>query len=134
MNSITRFLLGLFLICLLPSCLKESVTKEHPEFEGNWRHKLDTERATFITVNADSRGYTNTYNYQTGELLEDGPNRKWHYKKGKLYFGWLAMGSDVYSVDQEPEIATDLIMKGLDTAYLGDRYMVIEGDLFTDRD
>lgn len=116
------------------SCQKKPVTKEHAEFEGNWRHKLDTQRATYITIYSDSRGYTNTYNYQTGELLEEGPNRKWRYKKGKLYFGWLAMGSDVYSVDQEPEIATDVIIKGLDTAYLGDRYMVIEGDLYTDRD
>ena len=122
------------LIIFLLSCQKKPVTKEHAEFEGNWRHKLDTQRATYITIYSDSRGYTNTYNYQTGELLEEGPNRKWRYKKGKLYFGWLGMGSDVYSVDQEPEIATDVIIKGLDTAYLGDRYMVIEGDLYTDRD
>lgn len=124
----------IFILGALMSCHKKPVTKEHAEFEGNWRHKLDTQRATYITIYSDSRGYTNTYNYQTGELLEDGPNRKWHYKKDKLYCGWLAMGSDVYTVDQEPQIATDVLIKDLDTAYLGDRYMVIEGDLYTDRD
>ncbi len=131
---ILRLSFFILLVALLPACQKKPVTKEHAEFEGNWRHKLDTQRATYITIYADSRGYTDTYNYLTGELLQDSANRKWRYKKGKLYFSWWATGTDIYRVDEEPKIATDVVIKGLDTAYLGDRYMVLDGDLYTDRD
>ena len=119
-------------ILFLLSCKKEQVTKYNADFEGNWRHKLDANRAKYLTIYSDSKGYMNTYDYLTGELLEESKDHKWRHKKGVLYFNWPI--SQKFNVTQEPTFATDVLVIGLDTAYLGDRYMILNGELYTDRD
>jgi hypothetical protein len=105
------------------------VTEYNSEFEGNWRHKLDATRAKYLTIYSDSKGYINTYNYQTGELLEETKDHKWRHKKGILYFNWPV--AEKFNVIQEPTFASDIVIIGLDTAYLGQRYMILDGELYT---
>ncbi|MCD6068103.1 MAG: hypothetical protein K0S33_2929 [Bacteroidetes bacterium] len=72
--------------------------------------------------------------YKNGKFVRDTQPGKWFIKDDYLLFGRLAGKSDkeTYKITSYPDTAAASFITGCDTVNSGQRYMVLDGNVYAD--
>jgi len=128
MRSKIYYILIPLIIVFAAACKKKPIVEQDNSFIGGWRHNIDESETIYLIINENSKGFIE--HYENDQFEDDTQHRKWLIKNNVLYFGWLGMGSEKFTIDQYPIIATSPILNNLDTVNIGDTYMILEGDYY----
>ena len=119
----------LIFCCILFSCKKEKISKNHPELVGTWKeiNGLDT----YSKLAIENNGSGTLYDCHPGDC-GDIQFRKWRIKNNHLFYG---VANDLGEISQFPSTATSDIVLGIginDTIKSGSRYMILNHNYFED--
>lgn len=116
---------------LICSCKKEPVVEIFPEFVGTWTHKESIDKYKSLTILSNSQG---EIWYSVGwNVYGDTQTRKWVIKNDYLYFGWVATSFEKFLIDKYPDTSTVYFIDGVDTIEPGNKYMILDGDVFVNK-
>jgi hypothetical protein len=131
----------LALACIVPatwlfSCKKEKAVSAHPELTGYWTHSTGTGNQNHLEIRSDSKGSVE-YDNHKGNYVHSN-DHLWLLKKNVLHHGRgsLSNKSDGFTrfhIDQYPQTATADFVAFLDTIRSGDDYMILDGDVYFQR-
>ncbi len=128
MKHTKKIVFGIVCILVIFACQKEPAIELDSNFIGNWKHNRDANKTIILQIEEDSKGYIEYF--ENGSFKSDTQRRKWLIKKNKLYFGWLAAKDEKFSIDQYPNVASNLIINNYDTIFSGEKYLILDGNYF----
>src|SRR5688572_2797953 len=115
----------IFIIGLIICCQQKPAIKIDPEFVGNWTHLTSTDDFKRLEIDEEGKGYIVVAGGYT-------TRRKWIIKNDVLGFGWYAIDFEQFKIDSFPQTATYSFSNNLDSVSTGDRYIWLDGNLYTD--
>lgn len=115
---------------MLGACKKKPVVEVDESFIGVWKHNFDQSKTKYLIIKSHGRGFIE--DYENGEIKKFTQNRKWLTKNNTLYFGWLGIGNEKFSIDQQPIMSLDTLIHNYDTIYPNQKYIVLDGDYYKD--
>ncbi|MGZ4033291.1 MAG: hypothetical protein ACXVPU_01790 [Bacteroidia bacterium] len=125
-------LIILVFVSILFSCTKERITKDHPEFIGNWTEHTNAQSYHKLHIQNESKGVLSIYTIGNSDS-EDHQFRKWRIKNNNLYYG---IETNLGEISQYPTIASSDIGLAFnsDTIRAGTKYMILKGSYYTESD
>ena len=114
------------------SCKKERLTKEHPEFIGNWEEQTTNSTYHKLHIEGESKGILSIYTVGNSDS-EDHQLRKWRIKGDHLYYG---IETDLGEISHYPSPAANDIPLGFnnDTIKAGTIYLVLKNSYYLLKD
>lgn len=121
----------LLVLLLIFSCEKyECVKSQSPDMIGDWVHFSEDGGFNWLYINKNGRGTMHGKNNHGNN--QDTQVRGWYIKNDVLYFSrfYNKVESDMFIIDQYPELATTEISYDFDTVKTGDFYMVLNNRIY----
>ena len=123
-----QIIIALLLFISLAGCKKEKVTKNHSEMIGSWKHYISNNEIQYLSIESDGRGKIEYY--KDGKFDTDTKSRKWFVKNNYLMFGRITPKDEKFKINSFPAVATYSFIEGSDTVISGDRYMVLNNNVY----
>ena len=120
----------LFFVGILLSCNKEPILEVAPSLVGIWKHHSAVDAWHIIYIYENGKGIMQWFrNYK---LYKDTKERDWWMKNNTIYFGKTAFNGELYDVETFPTLTGQTFTDNFDTIYAGKRYIVLDGNYYSE--
>ncbi len=124
----------IFAICLLLitfACERTPVLEASEAMVGEWLHFSDEDDSHRVVVSPDGTGYMEWF--VDGKKSLTTKMREWFLDNNRISFGKVAFNGQAYDVDQFPKTAFDEKINFHDTVPEGARYIILDGNYYTEQ-
>lgn len=122
-------LIILIVVLITTSCQKEKAIDFDPEFQGAWRHDVDSDH--FITIFFDYKGKGNMVWMHNGLIQKLWQKKPWYVKENQLLYSRSANDDETFTIDLFPIVSDSTFNFDEDNKiYAGEKYFVIDGMAF----